>query len=76
MNIFPNMPTKILFDYCERENINIRNDLPKLKKHVSMLSAEANKFHPLIGSCTKITIDNIDWEFMESLGKNETKQFD
>jgi hypothetical protein len=69
MNIFPNRSTQLLFDYCERENINMNNDLSQVKKHISMMSIEAKKFHPFVGSCTKIVTDDIDWEFIKNLNE-------
>jgi hypothetical protein len=70
MNIFPNMATKVFYDYCIGENLNMAHNLSQLKRHASMMSIEARKVHPFFGSCTTNVVNHIDWDFIESLGRN------
>ena len=70
MNTFPNMATKVFYDYCIRENLNMTHNLAQLKQHASMMAIESRRTHPFFESCTTNVVNHIDWGFIESLGRN------
>jgi len=77
MKPFPNMATRIFYDYCLSSNISITHNIYQLKQHMKMLNAESKKTHPFISSCVQEAINNIDWAFIErefTNGKQEVSK--
>ena len=62
-DLFPNRQTSIAYNYF-KYNL-IKGNTKELKQHIKMLSIEAGKQHPFIGSCVLEVVNNVDWDFIE-----------
>ena len=62
---FPNLATLLVCSHLDEQKSSKEVAVEAIKKHFHVLYMEARKANPFVGSCTKLIINDVDWDFVE-----------
>ena len=69
---FPNLATLLVCSYLDEEKSSKEVAIEAIKKHFRVLYMEARKANPFVGSCTKLIINDVDWDFVEKYNEDNS----
>ena len=69
---FPNLATLLVCSYLDEQKSSKDVRVEAIKKHFHVVYMEARKANPFVGSCTKLIINDVDWDFVEKYNEDDS----